>query len=61
MPKGWWRWVQAVGGALVVLFVVRYLAANWDEVRRSTIELTFRPAWVAASLLLVLATYGLLI
>lgn len=61
MPRGWWRWVQAIGGALVVLFVVRYLVANWDQVQRSSLQLTFRPGWVAASLLLVLATYALLI
>jgi len=59
--KGWWRWIQATGGALVVLFVVRYLARNWDEVRRAPLELTFRPGWVVASLLLVLATYAILI
>ena len=61
MPRGWWRWIQAAGGALVVIFVVRYLAANWDEVRRAPLELSFRPGWVAASLLLVLLTYALLI
>jgi hypothetical protein len=59
--KGWWRWIQAIGGALVVVFVVRYLAKNWDEVRRAQLELAFRPGWVVASLLLVLATYAILI
>jgi len=59
--KGWWRWIQALGGALVVFFVARYLARNWDEVRRAQLELTFRPGWVIASLVLVLGTYGILI
>lgn len=61
MPKGWWRWIQALGGALVVFFVARYLARNWDEVRRAQLELTLRPGWVLASLVLVLGTYGILI
>jgi hypothetical protein len=43
------------------VFVVRYLAKNWDEVRRAQLELAFRPGWVVASLLLVLATYAILI
>jgi len=59
--KGWWRWIQALGGALVVFFVARYLARNWDEVRRAQLELTLRPGWVIASLVLVLGTYGILI
>jgi uncharacterized membrane protein YbhN (UPF0104 family) len=57
----WWRWVQGIGGALVVLFVVRYLVRNWDEVRRAELDLTLRPGWVLLSLLLVLATYAILI
>jgi hypothetical protein len=61
VPRGGWRWVQAIGGALVVLFVVRYLVANWHEVRQAPLDLTFRPGWVAASLLLVLTTYAILI
>lgn len=61
MHKGWWRWIQALGGALVVFFVARYLARNWDEVRRAQLELTLRPGWVIASLVLVLGTYGILI
>lgn len=61
MRRAWWRWIQAVGGILVVFFVARYLARNWDEVRRASLDLTFRPGWVMASLLLVLATYAILI
>jgi hypothetical protein len=56
-----WRWVQAIGGALVVIFVVRYLAANWAEVQRAPLDLVFRPGWVVASLALVLGTYLILI
>jgi glycosyltransferase 2 family protein len=59
--RHWWRWAQAIGGALVVMFVARYLARNWDEVRRAPLDLTFHPGWVAASLLLVLVTYAILI
>lgn len=61
MHRGWWRWIQAIGGALVVILVVRYLIANWDEVRQAPLDLTFHPGWVAASLLVVLATYAILI
>jgi uncharacterized membrane protein YbhN (UPF0104 family) len=59
--KGWWRWIQWIGGALVIAFVVTYLARNWDAVRAAHIEWAFRPGLIVASLALVLATYAILI
>ena len=60
MVKRWWRWIQWVGGALVIAFVVYYLARNWDAVRTAHIQWAFRPELIEASLALVLATYALL-
>lgn len=61
MHRRWWRWLQATGGVLVVFFVARYLVRNWDEVRLARLDLTLRPGWIMLSLLLVLATYAILI
>ena len=61
MARRWWRVGQALAGAIVVLFVVRYLARNWDEVRSARLDWDIGPGWIAASLLLVLATYALLV
>src|SRR5437016_11395969 len=57
----WWRGLQWAGGVLVVAFVVRYVVSNWAQVRAQPIEWRISPTLVASSLLLVLATYGLLI
>ena len=61
MHSRWWRGLQWAGGALVVAFVVRYVVSNWAQVRAQPIEWRISPTLVASSLLLVLATYGLLI
>ncbi len=57
MRKAWWRWLQWGAGALVVGFVVYYLARNWDAVRQAHIVWAFGPGWIVASLAVVLATY----
>lgn len=61
MGRGWLRWLQWAAGALVVLFLVRSLAANWSQVRAREIDWAFRPGWVAASLVVILATYVVLV
>lgn len=61
MAKAWWRWVQWIGGALIVGFLIRHLWNNWAEVRTSRIGWDFQPGWIAGSLALVLGTYALLI
>lgn len=61
MGKGWFRWIQWIGGAFIVAFLIRHLWNNWTEVRAASIEWAFQPAWIAASLGLILGTYALLI
>jgi hypothetical protein len=61
VAKGWWKWVQWIGGVLVVAYLLRHLSANWAEVRAANIRWAFRPGWVAASLAVVLGTYAILI
>lgn len=58
--RRWWRWLQAIAGLAVLGFVVRHLVRNWDAVRAQSVEWTISPPWILLSLVLVLATYGLL-
>lgn len=55
-----WHFLQWIAGLAIVLFVARYVAANWAEVRQA--ELRWRLSWplVLASLGLVLAAFALL-
>jgi hypothetical protein len=59
VAKRWWRLGQALAGAVVVLFVLRYLSRNWDEVQSATLDWDIGPGWIAASVALVLLTYAL--
>ncbi|HEX7024158.1 MAG TPA: lysylphosphatidylglycerol synthase domain-containing protein [Gemmatimonadales bacterium] len=61
MARGWWRWIQGIAGALVVVFVVRHLARNWEAVRAAPIAWSFAPGWLILSLALVLGTYAVLV
>lgn len=61
MTKRWWRWLQWVGGALVIAFVTRFLIRNWAEIRAEPVTWRIAPGWIALSLALVLATYAVLI
>ena len=60
MARRWWRVLQAVAGLAIVGFAIRFLARNWEAVRQAPLEWRFRPLWLIASVVLVLATYGLL-
>jgi len=57
----WWRYVQWLGGAAVLAFVVRYLIRNWDAIRSEPIAWRLTPGWILGSLALVLLTYALLV
>jgi len=61
VAKRWWRWLQWVGGALVIAFVTRFLIRNWAEIRAEPVTWRISPGWIALSLALVLATYAVLI
>lgn len=59
--RRWWRWAQGLAGAAIVAYAVRFLAGNWETVRTAPLEWRLRPVPVIASVLLVLATYALLV
>ena len=61
MSKGVWRILSGVAGAVVVFFVVRHLLRNWAEVRSAPIAWRVSPAYLVASLGVVLSTYALLV
>jgi hypothetical protein len=50
-----------VAALVVAGFIARTFLRNWSEFARTPLDLEFRPAWIAASALLVWSAYGLLI
>ena len=56
-----WRVVQFVAGALVVGLAVRTVALNWQSLRTQPIDWQFSPPWILASILVVFASYAVLI
>lgn len=61
MSRGWWRAVQAAGGALILFFVTRDIIRNWDQVRSARLEWSFNLTLVLASAALTWAMYAVLI
>ena len=61
MAKGWWRWVQAGLGIAIVGYAIRFLFQNWVTIRTAPVEWRIRGIPIMASLLIILATYGLLV
>ena len=61
MGKGWWRWVQAVFGVAIIGYAIRFLIQNWVTIKAAPLEWRIRIVPITGSLLLVLATYGLLV
>ncbi len=56
-----WRWIQGAVGLAIVGYAIRFLIQNWVTIRTTPLEWQIRVVPIAASLLLVLATYGLLV
>ena len=61
MRKPLWRIVQAVLGIVVLFFIGREVAGNWDKVRATSVEWRLVPALIVASLLVTWAMYAVLI
>jgi hypothetical protein len=59
--SGWVRVVQTLLGLSIVLFAIRALARNWDQLRAQPLEWQFRPGWVVLSLIVTWLMYALLI
>jgi hypothetical protein len=59
--SGWIRLAQGLIGLSIVLFAVRSLVRNWDQLRTQQLVWQIRPGWLVLSLLVVWLIYGLLI
>ncbi len=56
-----WRVLQFGAGALLVGLAVRAIAVNWEDLRTQPVEWQLSPAWIAGSVIVVFATYTVLI
>jgi hypothetical protein len=56
-----WRVVQFAAGAALVGLAVRSIFVNWQSLRAQPIEWRLSAAWIAASVLVVFASYAVLI
>ncbi|MGH7507837.1 MAG: hypothetical protein ACREMZ_00015 [Gemmatimonadales bacterium] len=56
-----WRALQFIAGALLVGLALRSVVMNWQSFRAQPVEWRFSTAWIAASVIVVFASYALLI
>jgi glycosyltransferase 2 family protein len=56
-----WRTLQFIAGALLVGLAIRSVAANWHSLRSQPIEWQLSTGWILASVLVVFASYAVLI
>lgn len=56
-----WRVLQFAAGAALVALAARSVVVNWQSLRAQPIEWRFSTAWIAASVLVVFASYAVLI
>ena len=56
-----WRYLQFIAGAVLVGVAVRSVVVNWQSLRDQPIDWRLSPGWIAASVLVVFASYALLI
>lgn len=61
MRSGWWKMARGAAGLAVLGFLLRFLLRNWEAVRSAPLDWRLRPVPIAGSILLVLATYMLLV
>ena len=61
MRSGWVRVAQALVGLAIVVFAIRALVRNWDQLRSQPLEWQLRPGWLVLSLMLTWLMYALLI
>lgn len=61
MRSGWVRVAQALVGLSIVVFAIRALVRNWDQLRSQPLEWQLRPGWLVLSLVLIWLMYALLI
>lgn len=60
-PRVWLRYLRAGIGILVLYFVGRHLLRNWEQFRAIELSWQLRPVPLVAAVLVIVATYGLLV
>lgn len=60
LSKRSFQGAQWIAGAAIVVFMVRYLAGRWDEVRSAPIAWEIQPGWLILGVLTVIAVFGVL-
>lgn len=61
MARKYWRVLQFSAGALLVGLAVRSIVINWQSLRAEPVELQLSPVWLAVSVVVVFASYAVLI
>ncbi len=61
MSRKFWRGLQVVAGVLLVGLAVRSVVINWQNLRAESVPWQLSPVWLAASVLVVFASYAVLI
>lgn len=61
MHRSLWRAVQIVAGLVILYFLVRDVATNWEKIRETHLEWQIRPLYLVASALLTWLMYAMLI
>ncbi|MGZ8391231.1 MAG: hypothetical protein ACXWWK_00165 [Gemmatimonadales bacterium] len=56
-----WRAAQFIVGSLLVGLAIRSIVANWQTLQSQPIEWQFSTGWIVASILVVFASYAVLI
>jgi uncharacterized membrane protein YbhN (UPF0104 family) len=59
--RAWGRVIQVAVAAIVLAFLYRYLALNWDQLRHSGDALEIHAGYLAAAAAIILGTYAMLI
>ncbi len=59
--RKFWRVLQFIAGALLVAVAVRSVVINWQSLRAEPVAWQLSPAWLATSVLVVFASYAVLI
>ncbi len=61
MANPLWRWLRGAVGLAIVAYLIRFLLRNWDAVQAARIDWHVRPWLVVTSVVVTIATYGLLV
>jgi glycosyltransferase 2 family protein len=61
MHRHAWRALQLTAGLIILFFLIRDFAANWEKIRGTHLDWQIRPLYLLASALITWAMYAILI